>query len=79
MDLAGAMFRCSAYFLSRHSNMPRSESAPLLEGQASESRDPKFNPLHSSKHLLLSSWINLLLVFIPLSFLGDFRAAGGHS
>ena len=30
----------------------------------------KLNLIGSSKHLLLGSWINVLIVFLPLAFVG---------
>ena len=53
--------------------MPPSETTNLLPptgGVGGRSRPIKFAPLKSSRHLLLGSWINLLLVAVPLSFIG---------
>ncbi|CAD6569592.1 MAG: hypothetical protein TREMPRED_005322 [Tremellales sp. Tagirdzhanova-0007] len=50
-----------------------SESARLLPSMEQEAsgQPKKFDPLGSSKHLLLGSWINVLLVAIPLSLVAD--------
>lgn len=56
--------------------MPPSETTNLLPptgGVGGRSRPVKFAPLKSSRHLLLGSWINLLLVAVPLSFIGASR------
>ena len=61
--------------------MPPSETTNLLPptgGVGGRSRPIKFAPLKSSRHLLLGSWINLLLVAVPLSFIGtSFRGVRG--
>ncbi|WVF72177.1 calcium/proton exchanger [Kwoniella sp. CBS 6097] len=55
--------------------MPTQESTPLLGGSArtgDQARSGKpFDPIGSSRHLLLGSWINLLLVCVPLSIIAD--------
>ncbi|KAK4684150.1 Ca2+:H+ antiporter, partial [Tremellales sp. Uapishka_1] len=50
-----------------------SETQPLLPaGQNGQSAQvKKFDPVHSTRHLLLGSWLNLLLVAIPLAFIGN--------
>jgi hypothetical protein len=50
-----------------------SETQPLLPptGHSGQSDTRKFDPLGSSRHLLLNSWLNLLIVFVPLSFIGE--------
>lgn len=54
--------------------MPSShEATPLLgasNGNAT-SRDKAFDPLGSSRHLLFGSWINVLLIAVPLSLISD--------
>ena len=53
--------------------MPNNENAPLLprEGRDNQqSNGTKFNPLGSSRHLLLGSWINVLLVAAPIAIIG---------
>lgn len=56
--------------------MPSNENSPLLHstGQHGLRTVKKFDPLGSSRHLLLGSWINVLLVAIPLCFIGEFGA-----
>lgn len=54
------------------------ESTRLLPTNAARSNSSrqasakKFRPLESSRHLVLGSWINVLLVAVPLSFAGQF-------
>lgn len=57
--------------------MPTSESTPLLPagGALSQATVKKFEPIGSTKHLLLGSWINLLLVAVPLSFIGMYKVS----
>jgi hypothetical protein len=52
-----------------------SETQPLLPptGHPGQSDARKFDPLGSSRHLL-NSWLNLLIVFVPLSFVGKSRS-----
>ena len=54
--------------------LPSSESARLLPStdQEASGQPKKFDPLGSSKHLILGSWINVLLVAIPLCFVGEY-------
>lgn len=54
----------------RSALLPNS-SNPQSGGDASAGK--KFTPLHSTRHLLLGSWINVLLIFVPLSILGASR------
>ncbi|WWC61086.1 uncharacterized protein I303_103664 [Kwoniella dejecticola CBS 10117] len=54
--------------------MPTQETTPLLgsnRGHEGNTSTPPFNPLKSSRYLLLGSWINVLLVAVPLSFIAD--------
>ncbi|GFZ46108.1 Vacuolar Ca(2+)/H(+) exchanger [Saitozyma sp. JCM 24511] len=50
-----------------------SETQPLLPptGHPGQNDARKFDPLGSSRHLLLNSWLNLLIVFVPLSFVAE--------
>lgn len=52
--------------------MPPHESTPLL-GETAHSRGSavQFNPIKSSRYLLLNSWLNILLVAIPLAFVAE--------
>ncbi|KAK8869789.1 calcium/proton exchanger [Kwoniella newhampshirensis] len=52
--------------------MPPHETSPLLgsHDNGGSTRKP-FDPLGSTRHLLLGSWINILLVCIPLAFVAD--------
>ena len=62
------------YLLFLNTNtMPPTESSSLLPGQANRSGSKKFAPLQSTRHLLLGSYINVLLVAVPLSFIGMSR------
>jgi len=49
------------------------ENAPLLgngrNGQSGGNK--KFDPIGSTRYLLLGSWLNVLVVFIPLAFVAD--------
>ncbi|KAL1409684.1 hypothetical protein Q8F55_003680 [Vanrija albida] len=51
--------------------MPTQETTPLLGAQHSHHHAERFNFIASSKHLLLGSWLNLLLVAVPLSLLAE--------
>nr|XP_019013551.1 calcium/proton exchanger [Kwoniella pini CBS 10737]OCF52332.1 calcium/proton exchanger [Kwoniella pini CBS 10737] len=53
--------------------MPTQETTPLLGSNRGHdaSSAPPFNPLKSTRYLLLGSWMNLLLVAVPLSFIAD--------
>ncbi|WVQ78296.1 calcium/proton exchanger [Cryptococcus sp. DSM 104549] len=53
--------------------MPHNESSPLLPSQSSENHNDNkpFDPLGSSRYLLLGSWINVLLVCAPLCLIAD--------
>lgn len=50
-----------------------SENEPLLSGrQEAQTHSGKaFHFIKSSRHLLLGSWINVLLVAIPLALIGE--------
>ncbi|TXT06070.1 hypothetical protein VHUM_03543 [Vanrija humicola] len=50
--------------------MPPQETSPLLGAQHSHHSE-RFNFLASSKHLLLSSWLNLLLIAVPVSLIAE--------
>ncbi|WWD15937.1 calcium/proton exchanger [Kwoniella shandongensis] len=53
--------------------MPPHETSPLLASHhdnGGSTRKP-FDPIGSTRHLLLGSWINILLVCIPLAFIAD--------
>jgi len=56
-----------------HFKMPADESSPLLPstGQNGRRQSKAFDPLGSSRHLLLGSWINVLLVTVPLCFVAE--------
>jgi Ca2+:H+ antiporter len=47
--------------------MPNTENQPLL-GNSSGSGNKKFDPIGSTRYLLFGSWLNILVVFIPLAF-----------
>lgn len=49
------------------------ETSPLLPSQASEHTpvSKPFDLLGSTRYLLLGSWINVLLICVPLSFAGQ--------
>ncbi|WVO13902.1 calcium/proton exchanger [Cryptococcus depauperatus] len=49
------------------------ETSPLLPSQSTNGiRGSKpFDPLGSSKHLILGSWTNLLLIFVPISLIAE--------
>ena len=51
--------------------MPRpGENAPLLP-PTGHSTSKSFDLIGSTRHLLLGSWLNLLLVAVPLSFVAE--------
>ncbi len=56
--------------------MPPNETSPLLlpTGQNGTRAAKSFDPLGSSRHLLFGSWLNLLLLAIPLCFIGEEKA-----
>ncbi|WRT67159.1 calcium/proton exchanger [Kwoniella shivajii] len=54
--------------------MPTQENTPLLgltRGHDGASTKVPFKPLKSTRYLLLGSWINVLLIAVPLSFIAD--------
>ncbi|ORY23037.1 putative Calcium:hydrogen antiporter [Naematelia encephala] len=53
--------------------MPPSETTALLPptGRNGLSQPKKFDPIGSSRHLIFGSWINLLLIAVPLSIIAD--------
>jgi hypothetical protein len=53
--------------------MPPSESSALLPGRQSTRRGIPFSPLKSTRHLLLGSYLNVLIVFVPLAIVGEFQ------
>lgn len=57
--------------------MPANESSLLLPptGQNGQRAAKKFDPIGSSRHLIFGSWLNILLVTIPLCFIGERYAA----
>lgn len=46
--------------------MPPHETSPLLGSESASSGD-RIRFVHSTRYLLLGSWINLLLIAVPLS------------
>jgi Ca2+:H+ antiporter len=52
--------------------MPSSESSPLLPNSGGRHHGPKtFDPIGSSRYLIFGSWLNIMLVAVPLSFVAD--------
>ena len=52
------------------------ETSPLLPSQASDhpSASKPFDLLGSTRYLMLGSWINVLLICVPLSLIGQWTA-----
>jgi Ca2+:H+ antiporter len=53
--------------------MPAHETTPLLSSE-SDHNGPKFSVesfVKSSKHLLFGSWLNSLILFVPLALLAE--------
>lgn len=50
--------------------MPPHESTPLL-GQQSRDDSDTFNPIKATRWLLLGSWMNVLLIAVPISLVAE--------